>query len=96
MTKQNTPCIPDFGFEKIDMDMDLTAYSFEAAALRHFEKYQIWPTTLIVSPEETVTAYEIQAEKPSLPRVVIVPVPGMPVYAWALGSPRGFIYSPGA
>ncbi len=51
------------------------------------------PTTLIVSVNDTHAAYELLSIPNSLPRLSIVPVPGLPTDYWAVAGQYGLVYA---
>ena len=56
--------------------------------------YGTFPVTLIISPLYLDEAYKIVSEM-QLTKLVIVPVPGLPPYFWAVSNLNGLIYAEG-
>jgi len=87
----------DFAFNKLsNIGCDLTATMVEMAEGLYRKRHGTPPTTILIPPEETIRAYEILATVPSITKMAIVPVPGLPKYAWAVGGQYEFLWSPGA
>ena len=77
-----------------NIDVDLSANSYEAAVVQYMEQYHVPPSVLIVGPKELFRAYEIMRE--AVQKVVIVCVPVFPAYNWILCGESDLFYSSGA
>lgn len=78
------------GLRYLAVESDLSQMSLMDAIDLYKSGGVLFPSTLVVAPELTVTAYTI-LRRLDLSEMIVTPVPGLPRDAWMVAGARGIV-----